>query len=471
MFKPIHTLLTITEDWRCDLYRWTNQGVRQLPKKDPKVKKSYFQISTPNGPSSAFMKHAYQLLTPSSSKVVLIHYIGDENAAVNFHHGNSAKHITRPHIRTCPSVLRSLEKECTHTTTAKVYRSHITQVPPPTHASVLQPRNKKQVKNVRHKMLERQRLSHDSLYNLHELATDMPDFVHAIRTHPDLVCVCAHTALLEELDRVLLVDSPSPQLLSYDTTFQLGDFYISTLTFRHTLFEEAPVIPVAFLLHERKLQECHEEFFSICCKLVPSLTKTAKPIVTDEEQAYVNTIRNHLPTAPHLRCWNHLFRDAMRWLRSHGAPAQDVSVYLSDVRALFHLPTKEGYTLKLTQMAKKWSAPFFDYYRTNIHPDIESIARWAIEPYGVYDPYSGVTNNQAEGMNYVLKDLQQWREAPVDCMVLALHYLQGYYRVEIARGQQGLGNYHLHRKFSALAKSQPSLVPEHNTYAPEKIVE
>ena len=146
------------------------------------------------------MKHAYQLLTPSS-KVVLIHYIGDENAAVNFHHGNSAKHITRPHIRTCPSVLRSLEKECTHTTTAKVYRSHITQVPPPTHASVLQPRNKKQVKNVRHKMLERQRLSHDSLYNLHELATDMPDFVHAITSPPppppaerayihDIMCTC-----------------------------------------------------------------------------------------------------------------------------------------------------------------------------------------------------------------------------------------------------------------------------------------
>ena len=125
------------------------------------------------------------------------------------------KHLTRPHIRTCPSVLQSLEKQCKHTTTAKVYRSHIAQVPPPTHTSVLQPRNKKQVKNARSKMLERQRLSHDSLYNLHELATDMPDFVQAIRTHPDLVCVCAHKALLEELDRELLVQSSPPQLLSY----------------------------------------------------------------------------------------------------------------------------------------------------------------------------------------------------------------------------------------------------------------
>jgi len=47
-----------------------------------------------------------------SSKAALIHYIGDENVAVNFHHGNSVNHLARPHIRTCPSVLRSLEKEC-----------------------------------------------------------------------------------------------------------------------------------------------------------------------------------------------------------------------------------------------------------------------------------------------------------------------------------------------------------------------
>jgi len=89
----------------------------------------------------------------------------------------------------------------------------------------------------------------------------------------------------------------------------------------------------------------------------------------------------------------------------------------------------------------------------------------------VYDPYSGVTNNQAKGINYVLKDLQEWWEALIDCMVLALHYLQGYCRVEIARGQQGIGNYYLHSKFSTLERTQPSLIPEDNTNAPEKIVE
>ena len=94
-----------------------------------------------------------------------------------------------------------------------------------------------------------------------ELAVDLPNFVRALCTHPDLICICSNKELLDELDRVLLVQSPTPQLLSYDTTFQLGDFYVSTLAFRHTLFKEAPVIPLALLIHERKLQACHDELF------------------------------------------------------------------------------------------------------------------------------------------------------------------------------------------------------------------
>ena len=44
--------------------------------------------------------------------------------------------------------------------------------------------------------------------------------------------------VLDQLDRLLLINSPLTQLLSYDTTFWLGDFYVSPLLFRHTLFKE-----------------------------------------------------------------------------------------------------------------------------------------------------------------------------------------------------------------------------------------
>ena len=453
------------DDWRCDQYRWVNQGVHKLPKRNPQVLKSYFQIATPQGASPEFVRHSYELIP--SNGLVLIHYLGNETAANKFPHGN-VKHHTREHIRTCPSVLKDLDDECVHSTTSKVYKSLVTKLPPTSHIPVLQPRNSKQVENVRLRKLREQRISQDALYNLHELAIDMPRFIHLIKTHPELVCVCGETAMLEELDRVLLLDSPSHQLLSYDTTFQLGDFYISVLSFRHTLFSKPPVIPAAFLIHERKLQANHEEFFLTCTKLSRSLGYTSFPIVTDEERGFVNAISVILPKASQLRCWNHLIRDITRWLHTHGAPSADTSVYITDVRNLFHQPTEVLYRQKLGELTEKWSAPFYDYYMNHIEPDISSTARWGIEPLGVYNPYSGVTNNQAEGLNYVLKQLQQWREAPIDCMVLSLHHLQSYYLTEIARGQNGMGNYHLHPQFSNLADTVP--LPTSPLYSPEEIV-
>ena len=156
--------------------------------------------------------------------------------------------------RTCQSVLCSIKNECAVSSTAKVYRRSITNKTPTSHLSVLQARNSQQVENRRNKKLREQRISHDSLYNLHEIALDMPEFVHKVKTYPDMLCKCGHKAILDELDTVLLLQSPSPQLMSYDTMFQLGDFYVSVLTFRHTLFKESPVIPATFLVHERKFQ-------------------------------------------------------------------------------------------------------------------------------------------------------------------------------------------------------------------------
>lgn len=191
-------------------------------------------------------------------------------------------------------------------------------------------------------------------------------------------------------------------------------------------------------------------------------------MVTDEV-AIVNAVAHVIPQVPQLRCWNHIFCAVMAWLRKHGAPCEDILVYLGDIRDLFHLPTEEEYNSKLASMKQRWSAPFSDYYTNHIHPDIQSIARWAIEPLGVYHPYSGITNNQSESLNHVLKQLQEWSESPLDCMILALNHLQSYNLVEIVRGQHGIGKYHLHPQYRKLVNTQP--LPVENVYSPEQIVE
>ena len=71
-----------------------------------------------------------------------------------------------------------------------------------------------------------------------------------------------------------------------------------------------------------------------------------------------------------------------------------------------------------------------------------TLGRWILEKSGVYNPVSGVTTNQAEGFNCVLKCLQSWKEIPVDAAVMALYHLQAFYFNETQRGLSGQGTNH-----------------------------
>ena len=119
------------------------------------------------------------------------------------------------------------------------------------HQPVLMPRNTKQIRNLQIKHHRKFCLTYDALYNLHELAYDLDSFAFKISTFPDLLVICGLKSMLVELETISQLKLHS-QLLSYDITFQLGDFYVSTLLFRHTLFSPSPVMPSCFVLHEQK---------------------------------------------------------------------------------------------------------------------------------------------------------------------------------------------------------------------------
>ena len=188
--------------------------------------------------------------------------------------------------------------------------------------TVTTPRNMKQLRNLRHKQLQQSRICHDDIYNL---AYDIPGYVKKIMTFPDLVCICGVQEVLEEMDRVLLLGS-NEQLLSYDTMFQLGDFYVSPLLFWHTLFKENPCIPAMFLLHECKFTDMHKKLKQ-CVKNIPAFNKANYPLVTDRKQAITNAIKTEAPNLTLLYCWNHVFGDMRCWLHNCGVPSADISMY------------------------------------------------------------------------------------------------------------------------------------------------
>lgn len=127
------------------------------------------------------------------------------------------------------------------------------------------------------------------------------------------------TGMIEDFKKLLRRDDLETLCISYDTTFDMGDFYLSVLTYRQTEFEETPVIPLIFMIHEKKFESIHDFFFQRLTELVPELSSSSHVvIVSDEETSIVNSIKKHLPDVPRFRCWLHTLQCIKRKLRSLG---------------------------------------------------------------------------------------------------------------------------------------------------------
>ena len=105
------------------------------------------------------------------------------------------------------------------------------------------PRNQDQVKNFQKEENRQFRISHDAIYNTYQLCFQLQlkdrkrqpqDFLQHFQIFPTVVIYLIPQPLLENLDMLLRVSS-TPVTLHYDTVFNMGDFYLSTLVFRHSI--------------------------------------------------------------------------------------------------------------------------------------------------------------------------------------------------------------------------------------------
>ena len=266
------------------------------------------------------------------NNVAVIHYIGNENLSTKAPHGN-AKH-DKPFFRTQPSVLKDLQKRPEIEKAYKIYKDMVCENKEG-HEAVTKPRNVKQVHNVRAAQKEEVRLSRDAIYNTHEIAYE-GGFIHHIVTYPDLTIIAGSQGILDELNTVIKLKDKE-FLFSYDTTFSLGEFYVSPLVFKHTLFDKNPLVAALFLIHERKLQETHDVLF----KRLGSLVKPLKglPIVTDMESAIVRSIKENT-TLNQMGCWRHLRQDVQRWLTDN-LPRVERNDYVNDLYEILRSTQKE----------------------------------------------------------------------------------------------------------------------------------
>lgn len=82
----IHFSVYYADDWQSDGYRWKQNGFSFISNKNKEYKKIHFNINTGNGLSSHFQKFVYRKWQGSDNHFI-VHYIGNEDCAVDFPHG------------------------------------------------------------------------------------------------------------------------------------------------------------------------------------------------------------------------------------------------------------------------------------------------------------------------------------------------------------------------------------------------
>lgn len=127
-------------------------------------------------------------------------------------------------------------------------------------------RNLKQLQNAKHFVNKNKRIHLDEIAALHIIHTDLK-FVKKIETAPDLSVIAYDDELVQELNDMMSVYDGTV-LVAYDTTFNVGDFFLSVLLVKHHLLKSEPVVPVIYMFHDRKFETTHSDFFSLAKKVI-----------------------------------------------------------------------------------------------------------------------------------------------------------------------------------------------------------
>ncbi|KAF0758335.1 CG-1 domain-containing protein, partial [Aphis craccivora] len=131
------------------------------------------------------------------------------------------------------------------------------------------------------------------------------------------------------------------------------------------------------------------------------------PIITDRENSIVSAILKSIDTAEInlIFCHNHLIQDIKYWLKSNNATQDDMKFDLKN---------------RCTAFKTDKFAAFF-----NKTP----------------------TNNISESLNKMVKQWNDWKELPLDALVLSLYKMQIFYVKEFNRCYRNMGDYQIKEKY------------------------
>lgn len=440
------------------------------------ITKQYYCIVDQNSTkrySQKFSKHVY-----IEENKVLIHYLGDPLAYIPFPHSNRKSSTLKPHHRTFKSTQNVIkEMICEHPTqTGLIYSKVNEKLSEELEDKISSnwsfqgcffPRNKKQIRNFKYLLNKRIRLTSNEISSTLLLAnSELKAFIKYIEIHPNIIVVLGHDEAISLANRLIerfLKDSKLEQVFSYDTTFELGDFYVSILVMKNTDFSQNPIFPLMFLIHDKKTKLTHLKFWQHVSSLIN--INSNLPIVTDREKSLTSAIKK-TPLSLFYRK-NHILKDIKRFL--HKSKLSKTKPYINAIRKLIDIEHESDFEKVLFSLKKSWNISFTNYFEKNVLDDLKNFcSKFNYKKFACFK--TAPTNNQSESLNKMLKVKNDWYELPIDSMVLSLYEFQIKILQEFNKSYNLIGLYDLHPIYNfmenklsisgCMAKSSTTIVNE-----------
>jgi len=230
--------------------------------------------------------------------------------------------------------------------------------------------------------------------------------------YPDICIILGDNRLIDLGKQILNLGKTV--IFEYDTTFNLGNFFLSYIACQNTLLEKQCYFPLGFMIHTRKCESFHQIFWTLLsCKLGLS-NNDALIIATDREPGIVNAIKTVLPTVPQVFCYNHILRNVRQWIFKEKLDAD----ICKDVGDLFQTKNMGQFEICLEEKMSVWPEKFKTYYHRYLALDVLNNKKFL--------PSTYITTNGIERYNRTIKDWCNHKEQDLDRMVLLLKWLQLY---------------------------------------------
>ena len=339
------------------------------------------------------------------------------------------------------------------------------------------PRNRQQLSNLRCGANV-----HDSnvLYTILlecKLAQGSADaYIRDVKAAPNPQCILYFDWQINEMIK-FLTNPKQFGIFCVDTTFNLGQFYVTTTSYPHCMLEcirtnRHPYIIGPVLVH----QKVDFNSFNYFASTLISQDRRLRNIMaygTDGDKALIEALGHNFPHAIQLRCFIHSRKNVQEKLKQFGVNSKTISEFLADIfgrqigtvkeNGLVDSCSEQEFDSKLEELESVWderekpfcteSGPKFYRYFKQYHATVvkHNMSRYVRESAGLGCPPTIFTTNCVESVNSLLKQKDNFKESEWPTFNSKLKELIDAQRQEIIRSLTGRGEYRLISQYQHLS--------------------